>query len=286
MSPVDDDGRPLIERSDRDLGTASNGGPRLAASGCERRAGSPRQGLLDGHRRRCRFQRGAHRHLPHPVPAVRRGARAGAGGIRSIATATPSSRCGSRSKRCRGRAGCGNRCRRSRGSRIAAAAPERCACRRSTDGSSRRRTRRSPTRVRAGRRRGAAGAAGADDPAGRGRDGSGSPTRDLGVEQLGGVYERVLDFDPADDRRAHGEPSGRRKTTGAFYTPRALTEYLVRRTLAPLVQRAPHRIASSRCACSIRRWAAARSSSPPAATWPLAYESALIRERGRRLRTT
>jgi len=64
---------------------------------------------------------------------------------------------------------------------------------------------------------------------------------DLGVEQLGGVYERVLDFE------AVGEPggnparltlvrAGRRKTTGAFYTPRALTEYLVRRTLAPLVR--------------------------------------------------
>lgn len=50
---------------------------------------------------------------------------------------------------------------------------------------------------------------------------------DLGVEQLGAVYERVLDFTP-------GEP--RRKPTGTFYTPRAITEYLVRRTLAPLVR--------------------------------------------------
>ena len=31
-------------------------------------------------------------------------------------------------------------------------------------------------------------------------------------------------------------PSGRRKDTGTFYTPRAMTEYLVRRTLAPLVR--------------------------------------------------
>ena len=29
--------------------------------------------------------------------------------------------------------------------------------------------------------------------------------------------------------------SGRRRTTGTFYTPRSLTEYMVRRTLAPLV---------------------------------------------------
>lgn len=82
---------------------------------------------------------------------------------------------------------------------------------------------------------------------------------DLGVEQLGGVYERLLDFEVGDfrsrrsaapfaPRREGGKPratstratrvgravSGRRKATGTFYTPRSLTEYLVRRTLAPL----------------------------------------------------
>ncbi|MEO6212198.1 MAG: N-6 DNA methylase [Vicinamibacterales bacterium] len=62
---------------------------------------------------------------------------------------------------------------------------------------------------------------------------------DLGVEQLGGVYERVLDFEVAQP--AAGGPcilvrGGRRKTTGTFYTPRSLTEYVVRRTLAPLVE--------------------------------------------------
>jgi hypothetical protein len=75
---------------------------------------------------------------------------------------------------------------------------------------------------------------------------------DLGVEQLGGVYERVLDFEAAAGRR--GTPGrltlvrgGRRKTTGAFYTPRALTEFLVRRTLAPLVRDAtPDQILSLR----------------------------------------
>ena len=60
---------------------------------------------------------------------------------------------------------------------------------------------------------------------------------DLGVEQLGAVYERVLDYAPA----AAGDaialvPAGRRKNTGTFYTPRSMTEYLVRRTLAPLVR--------------------------------------------------
>lgn len=69
---------------------------------------------------------------------------------------------------------------------------------------------------------------------------------DLGVEQLGGVYERLLDIDPpaAGHPRLHTPAAGarhseRRKATGSFYTPRSLTEYLVRRTLAPLVQDAP-----------------------------------------------
>jgi hypothetical protein len=60
---------------------------------------------------------------------------------------------------------------------------------------------------------------------------------DLGVEQLGAVYERVLEYAPV--RRCGAltlEPtSTERKTTGSFYTPQALTDFLVRRTLAPLV---------------------------------------------------
>ena len=59
---------------------------------------------------------------------------------------------------------------------------------------------------------------------------------DLGVEHLGGVYERVLDYDVSPSTT--GPPTlirgGRRKASGTFYTPRSLTEYLVRRTLAPL----------------------------------------------------
>jgi hypothetical protein len=62
--------------------------------------------------------------------------------------------------------------------------------------------------------------------------------RDLGVEQLGAVYETLLDYEPAVDagtvtlRRG----SGVRKATGTFYTPQPIAEYLVRRTLAPLVR--------------------------------------------------
>jgi hypothetical protein len=80
--------------------------------------------------------------------------------------------------------------------------------------------------------------------------------RDLGVEQLGAVYESVLDYEvtagPAFAEPAFAEPSlnakprvllrrggDRRKATGSFYTPQSITNYLVRRTLHPLVHAAP-----------------------------------------------
>ena len=61
---------------------------------------------------------------------------------------------------------------------------------------------------------------------------------DLGVEELGSVYEQVLEHEPAREGGALvlTRTSHQRKTTGSFYTPRALTEFLVRRTLAPLVE--------------------------------------------------
>ena len=79
--------------------------------------------------------------------------------------------------------------------------------------------------------------------------------RDLDVEQLGAVYERVLDYEPAAvgaaflGRRSAGGEGGRRparatllrtrdvrKASGTFYTPRAMTAFLVRHTLEPLVK--------------------------------------------------
>lgn len=61
--------------------------------------------------------------------------------------------------------------------------------------------------------------------------------RDLDVEQLGAVYERVLEYEPT---RAWPTPLIRtrdiRKSSGSFYTPRAVTTFLVRRTLEPLVR--------------------------------------------------
>jgi hypothetical protein len=55
---------------------------------------------------------------------------------------------------------------------------------------------------------------------------------DLDVEQLGAVYEQVLEYEPASLERTREL----RKATGTFYTPRALTASLVRQTLAPLVE--------------------------------------------------
>jgi hypothetical protein len=65
--------------------------------------------------------------------------------------------------------------------------------------------------------------------------------RDLGVEQLGAVYESVLDYEPAyadtrGDRILLRRGGGKRKSTGSFYTPQTLTDYVVRRTLHPLVE--------------------------------------------------
>ncbi len=66
---------------------------------------------------------------------------------------------------------------------------------------------------------------------------------DLGVEQLGAVYERVLDLNteslgdtPGSRKPRARRHSAARKDTGTFYTPRALADLTVRRTLAPLVE--------------------------------------------------
>ena len=83
--------------------------------------------------------------------------------------------------------------------------------------------------------------------------------RDLGVEQLGAVYETLLDYEPKVERgpMRRGRPrdmkvalasgSGVRKATGTFYTPQPIADYLVRRTLDPLVRGlTPERILSLR----------------------------------------
>src|SRR5439155_6771425 len=62
--------------------------------------------------------------------------------------------------------------------------------------------------------------------------------RDLGVEQLGAVYETLLDYEPRANRTTVTLESGSgiRKATGTFYTPQPIADYLVRRTLGPLVR--------------------------------------------------
>ena len=57
--------------------------------------------------------------------------------------------------------------------------------------------------------------------------------RDLDVEELGAVYEQVLDYEPDAGRLTRTRDL--RKSTGAFYTPRALTACVVRETLQPLL---------------------------------------------------
>ena len=62
--------------------------------------------------------------------------------------------------------------------------------------------------------------------------------RDLDVEQLGAVYERVLEYEvvPAPRRVELRRTGDVRKASGTFYTPRSMTAFLVRRALAPLVR--------------------------------------------------
>ena len=143
---------------------------------------------------------------------------------------------GSPARRARERA-CGKAFRRSRASRMQAARPEISKSPRSTAACSRRATRRSsssaplPDQVM---RDVLLSLASAPSAHGRRR----ISYHDLGVEQLGSVYERVLEHEPATAGGSIvlARTSTRRKTTGSFYTPQALTEFLVRRTLSPLIE--------------------------------------------------
>ena len=59
---------------------------------------------------------------------------------------------------------------------------------------------------------------------------------DLDVEQLGAVYERVLEYAPVDTGGSLIRTRDGRQSSGTFYTPRPVTAFLVRRTLEPLVR--------------------------------------------------
>jgi hypothetical protein len=73
------------------------------------------------------------------------------------------------------------------------------------------------------------------------RDPGGGVTRtryeDLDVEELGAIYERVLEYRPATSSdRSLMRDRETRKETGTFYTPRQLAAALVDATLGPLVK--------------------------------------------------
>jgi hypothetical protein len=64
--------------------------------------------------------------------------------------------------------------------------------------------------------------------------------RDLSVQQLGAIYERLLERDVAPDPQAHSGVSLRpnqfaRRTTGSYYTPDELVQLMLRRTVGPLL---------------------------------------------------
>jgi hypothetical protein len=117
---------------------------------------------------------------------------------------------------------------------------------------------------------------------------------DLGVEQLGAIYESVLDYElvPARasgppragsrqaDRSAAIQGTGiRRKASGSFYTPREMTDYLVRRALEPLVA---GRTSDGILHITVLDPAMGSGAFLVAACHYLAaaYEDALVRERG------
>jgi Eco57I restriction-modification methylase len=70
-------------------------------------------------------------------------------------------------------------------------------------------------------------------PASRGNGRTRITYRDLDVEELGAVYEQVLEYEARAGQLTRTRDL--RKSTGAFYTPRTLTSYVVRETLAPIL---------------------------------------------------
>ena len=63
--------------------------------------------------------------------------------------------------------------------------------------------------------------------------------RDMSVQQLGSIYERLLEREPLrnDDGRVTIRPNPyARKDSGSFYTPQELVDLIVERTLQPLVE--------------------------------------------------
>jgi hypothetical protein len=92
-------------------------------------------------------------------------------------------------------------------------------------------------------------------------DGDGSVPlnyRDLGVEELGAIYEGLLDYQPRMDLQSPSSArprhvarlvraGARRKASGSYYSPQAIADFLVRQALEPLVRdRLPEEILALR----------------------------------------
>jgi hypothetical protein len=65
--------------------------------------------------------------------------------------------------------------------------------------------------------------------------------RDLSVQQLGSIYERLLEYEPVIDRTAKDGITIRlnplaRKGSGSYYTPQELVSLIIERTVGPLVE--------------------------------------------------
>ena len=62
--------------------------------------------------------------------------------------------------------------------------------------------------------------------------------RDLNVQQLGSIYERLLEYQPVrDGDRIMIRPNPfARKTSGSYYTPEPLVQLIIRETMDPLIQ--------------------------------------------------
>ena len=63
--------------------------------------------------------------------------------------------------------------------------------------------------------------------------------RDMSVQQLGSIYERLLDREPVwgDDGKVDARPNSyARKDSGSFFTPQELVDLIVDRTLKPLAE--------------------------------------------------
>jgi hypothetical protein len=74
----------------------------------------------------------------------------------------------------------------------------------------------------------------------------------LDVEELGSVYESLLEFHPAVDHDTTGRPEftlmfgSERKTTGSYYTPSALVNELIQSALEPVIMTVWHLARTSR----------------------------------------